>query len=172
MDARYSRVLKRIAGRCVGEVLPDFHRYVASRMEARIFLAGSQFFRKMVLQHSYVYIVISPASGAESAFVVLLGWGFGESLEEHNYLEQFREMGGNIWPTSRYRAGFEQLQVLEGSAAAWGEVLPSVDLWPEGEDGSVEHIEKVLRDALVGALLRSRTLLGRFAAAIEDASPL
>jgi hypothetical protein len=116
-------------------------------------------------------LVISPASGRECSFTVLLGWGFGDLIAEHNYLEQFRDLGGRIWPTRRYAAGFEQLEVLEDAPGAWGESLPEVEALQE-RYGSVtpEVQETVVRHSLTIALDRTRAILPAFIAAIQAAS--
>jgi hypothetical protein len=171
MESGYKRALKKVAEDCVGRSLPGMLRYSPAKPESRVFLAGSFFFRKGVAPNAFVYLVISPASGKDCAYTVLLGWGFGHTIAEHNYLEQFRELGGKIWPTGKYPSGFEQLEVLEGAHAAWGECLPEIEVL-QGSYGSVtpEVQDRIVRRSLTAALDRVRKILPTFVAGIQAAA--
>lgn len=170
MESGYKRALKKVAEDCVHRSLPGLRRYKPAKAESRFFLAGSLFFRKEVAPEAFVYLVISPASGTECSFTVLLGWGFGDSIAEQNYLEQFRELGGRIWPTRRYASGFEQLEVLEDAPAAWGESLPAVETLQESHGSATPEVQDaVVRHSLTVALDRTRAVLPTFIAAIQAA---
>jgi hypothetical protein len=172
MEAGYKRALKKFSTDCVYQSLPGLVPYDPTKAELRTFLGGSLFFRKEIAPEAFVYLVISPASGKECSFTVLLGWGFGDDIAEHNYLEQFRELGGRIWPTRRYLSGFEQLEVLENAKAAWGESLPEVQALQQ-RYGSVtsEVQDAVVRHSLMAALHRTRAIFPAFVAAIQVAAP-
>lgn len=162
MHGEYKKALKKVVLNCAAELLPGFSRYAPEKEESGRMPAGSFVFRRKLECDAFVYVVVSPGRGQEAGYTISLGWSYGSRIEPHNYLEQFRVMDGRVWPTRKFQSGFEQLQVLEGAAAAWGETLPDPSTMP----GASSDFELAVAESLSSSMRRAANVLPDFERAI------